>query len=195
MNCLLLLGSPRKNGNTETLAGRVAGVVEKNGGHVESVRLCELDIAPCIDCGECRKNGRCVIDDDMQELYSKIDKANTIIIASPIYFYGVTAQTKVFIDRTQALWSRKYLLKQRIETTGGLERKGYFLSVAATSGEKCFDGAILTARYCFDAMDVAWGGELVIPGIDHMGALAKNPSALAKAAGFAESILYFGRHN
>ena len=189
MHCLLFLGSPRKKGNTETLAAVVAGVLEKNGAHVERVRLCELALAPCIACGACRQNGRCIIDDDMQNLYLKIDEADTIIIASPIYFYGVTAQTKAFIDRTQALWSRKYLLKKRMVATGDKPRRGYFLSVAATGGKKCFDGATLTVRYCFDAMDISWGGSLVVPDLDHRGAMAKAHRELKKAEVFARSLL------
>ncbi len=99
MNVLIFSGSPRKKGNTEILIENVVNGISEAGSTCEVVRLAEQKIHPCIGCGGCEKEGNCVIDDDMQNLYKKIAVADRIIIASPIYFYGVTAQTKAFIDR------------------------------------------------------------------------------------------------
>ena len=137
--------SPRKGGNTEILAEQVVAGMKDGGAEVEVIRLADYTISPCIACGGCEKTGQCVVQDDMQELYPKIDSADRLVLVSPIYFYGVTAQLKAFIDRCQAQWSRKYLLRQRRQ--GRVPRIGYLVSAAATKGEKIFDGASLTAQY------------------------------------------------
>ena len=182
MNVLIFSGSPRKKGNTETLIENIVNGIAGAGSTCEVVRLAEQKIHPCVGCGGCEKEGNCVIDDDMQNLYKKIAAADRIIIASPIYFYGVTAQTKAFIDRCQALWSRKYLLKMRLN--GPVPKIGYFLSVAATKGERIFDGAILTAQYGLDAMDYSYGGEFVVKGVDKRGAIAGIQKELDRAIEF-----------
>jgi multimeric flavodoxin WrbA len=188
MNVLVFSGSPRKNGNTETLAGSVIAGVETAGGACELIRLAEKKIHPCIGCGGCEKEGICVIKDEMQDLYPMIESADRIIIVSPIYFYGVTAQTKAFIDRCQALWSRKYLLKRRLK--GDVPKIGFFLSVAATKGERVFEGSILTVQYGLDAMDFAYGGELVLRGVDRKGAINDFPDELDRAREFGTRIVY-----
>src|SRR3989339_1579099 len=104
MKVLALSGSPRKKGNTETLLRAVLKGVTAAGGEVQLIRLYDLRIQPCIACGGCDKTGECVLEDDMQELYPKILAVPRGILASPIYFYGITAQAKGFVDRCQALW-------------------------------------------------------------------------------------------
>jgi multimeric flavodoxin WrbA len=187
MNVLILLGSPRKNGNTETLVRSVAAGVEKAGGSCELIRLADKKIHPCIGCGGCEKEGNCVIMDEMQGLYPKITSADRIVVVSPIYFYGVTAQAKAFIDRCQALWSRKYLLKIRLK--GDVQKIGYFLSVAATSGERIFEGAKLTVQYGLDAMDFSYGGQLVVRGVDKKGAMTGLKDELDRAKKFGVKIV------
>ena len=187
METLILTGSPRKNSNTEILAAAVAGQLQDNNVSVHLQRLADLNIHPCLGCGGCEKEGNCVIDDDMQALYPRIVSADKIIIASPIYFYGLTAQTKAFVDRCQALWSRKYILKQRIPA--GNQRKGYLISVAATRGKQVFTGAELCARYVFDAMDVLYDGGLFYPGVDTRGAIRKHPDFPQKLNAFVRRLL------
>jgi len=187
METLILTGSPRKNGNSEILAKTVAKQLQDNNVSVQLQRLVDLDIHPCLGCGGCEKEGNCVIDDDMQALYPCIVNADKIIIASPVYFYGLTAQTKAFVDRCQALWSRKYLLKQRI--AADIQRKGYLISVAATRGKQVFTGAELCARYVFDAMDVLYDGGLFYPGVDTRGAIRKHPDFPEKLNAFVRLLL------
>jgi len=186
MKILVVLGSPRKNGNSETLVGKVISGAENAGAACEVVRLSSLNIHPCIGCGGCEKEGICVIDDDMQKLYPKITDADRIIIASPIYFYGVTAQTKAFIDRCQALWSRKYILGRRLEER--LPRIGYYVGVSATRGERIFEGAILSVKYAFDAMDFEYGDECVVRGVDRKGAVSNKEKELSQAYAFGTRI-------
>ena len=117
----------------------------------------------------------------MIPLYDKIVSIDKIIISSPIFFYGVTAQTKAFIDRTQALWNRKRLQKKKGEWVDNPERQGFFVSVAATKGAKIFDGAILTMKYGYDAMDMHYGGEFLVTGPDKRGDMVKYEQKLAEA--------------
>ncbi len=189
MKVLAFNGSPRRKGNSEVLLDAVAKGVESAGGEMEIIRLTDCEIAPCISCGACNKTGICAVKDDMTALYEKIDKSCRVILASPIYFYGVTAQAKAFIDRSQALWSKKYLLKKEHTHINGVERRGFFVSVAATRGERIFEGAELTAKYFFDAIDVAFGKSLLIRGIDKRGEMAKNAELIKQAEEFGKSIV------
>ena len=190
INVLIFLGSPRKKGNTEALLERVMRGVREAGAAAELIRLPDLDIHPCLGCGDCEKTGQCVIKDDMRDLYQKIDHADRVVIGSPIYFYGLTAQTKAFVDRCQALWSRKYCLgKRRAEDNRG---PGYFVSVAATKGERIFNGAILTAQYGLDAMDLTYGGELLVRGVDKRGEIKKFDKELERACQFGKDIVAAG---
>lgn len=185
---LALTGSPRKGGNTETLVAAIMAGAVQAGAVGETVRLADLKISPCIGCGGCQKTGRCVILDDMQGLYDRLDSAQVIIIASPIYFYGLTAQTKLFIDRLQALWSKKQLLLAAKQWSIAPERKGYLVSVAATMGEKVFVGAQLCAQYAFDAMGVRYAGDFLVRGADGRGDMQKMSGRLQEAEQFGKMI-------
>jgi len=187
MKLLVVLGSPRKGGNSETLAQKIAEPLMEAGWSAEYVRLNSLNLRPCQGCGGCEKSGNCVIKDDMTELYRAVDEADRIILASPIYFYGLSAQCKIFGDRFQARWSRKYLLKERYRQDEG--RKGYLLSTAATKGPKIFDASILTTKYIFDAMDIDYGGEFVVRGLDSKKAVLEVPGELERAVQFGKDIL------
>ncbi len=186
MKLLAFYGSPRRGGNTDTLLEAMLAGVEEAGGAVERIRLCDLEIKPCIGCGVCEKTGVCSItDDDMVVLYNKISAGNRIIVASPIYFYGITAQAKAFVDRCQTLWSRKHLAKKEGRWRPDPNRRGFFLSCAATEGKKLFDGAVMTMRYAFDAMDLRYAGDILVRGVEKRSDLAKRQDALdeARAAG------------
>ena len=98
-------GSPREHGNSSTLAEKAAEGAKAAGAEVESFTLHNMDIRPCDACDTCQETGVCVLMDDMQILYPKLRKADAILIASPIYWFTMSAQTKVFIDRWYALES------------------------------------------------------------------------------------------
>ena len=186
MHMVIVLGSPRKKGNSETLASAVAAGLEAGGGTVEYIRLNELDIRPCQGCGGCDRTGNCVIRDDMTPVYEQVDRADRILLVSPVYFYGLTAQAKIFIDRMQARWSRKYNLHQPFRRDEG--RRGYLLATAATTGARIFECSQLTARYLFDALDVACGESLLVSGVDDRGAAREREEEMARAREFGAAI-------
>ena len=181
MNVLGIFGSPRRDGNTELLLEETLRGAETGGAKVTRLHLSEFTITPCKECHGCDNTGNCVILDDMQKIYPKLLEADVIILASPIFFYGVTAWTKALIDRCQALWSRKYLLKDPSLGKEGKKRKGFFLSVGATKGPKVFEGAILTVKYFFDVLNADYVGELVFRGVEAKGDILKHPEALQQA--------------
>ncbi len=102
---LILLGSPRKQGNSATLAERLTAGAEATGATVERAYLHGLDIQPCAACDACRQapDYQCILDDDMQDLYAKIAQADALAIATPVYWFTMSAQTKLFLDRCYAL--------------------------------------------------------------------------------------------
>jgi multimeric flavodoxin WrbA len=98
---LILNGSPRSGGNTSILAEQVHKGVEEAGGAAEVVYLHGLDLNPCDACDSCQGMDEidCIIEDDMQTLYPKVREADAIVYATPIYWFTVTAQIKLFMDR------------------------------------------------------------------------------------------------
>ena len=181
MKVLGLFGSPRKGGNTEILLEEALKGAAMEGAEVERLHLNDFTITPCKECHGCDKTGNCVILDDMQRIYPKLLEADIIILASPIFFYGITAWAKALVDRSQALWARKYLVKEPSLGKEGKKRKGFFISVGATKGQRVFEGAILTAKYFFDVLNADYVGELVFRGIEAKGDILKHPEAIQQA--------------
>ena len=187
MKVLAILGSPRKNGNSEVLAQTVAEkIAEKRDAEIEYLRTHKLEISGCIGCNGCEKTGMCVIKDDMIDIYEKVDQADIILLATPIYFYGPSSQIKAVIDRFQARWSRKYMLKIRYRQQD--KRIGCLLSTAATQGKKLSDGSILAAKSFFDAIDVEYGGACTIRGVDEKGAFSEKKDQIQESKKFASDI-------
>ena len=181
MKVLGLFGSPRRGGNTEILLEEALKGAEREGAEIERLYLSALTITPCTECHGCDDTGACVILDEMQKIYPKLLEADIIILASPIFFYGVTAWAKALIDRSQALWAKRYLVKDPSMGKEGKRKKGFFISVGATKGQRVFEGAILTAKYFFDALNAEYAGELVFRGVDGKAEISKHPEALQQA--------------
>ncbi len=180
MKVLGIAGSPRRGGNTDLLLAEVMKGAASCGAEVKTIILNDLKITPCQHCDACLKAGRCRIDDDMQMIYRELKEADRVVIASPIQFMGPTAQMKLMIDRCQALWARKYVLK--IPPLGtNQERKGLFISVGALKIANLFEPALTIVKSLFKVLDITYAGELVFPGMDKKGAIAKHPEALKQA--------------
>jgi multimeric flavodoxin WrbA len=121
---LIFKGSPREKGNSSLLADKAAEGAQAAGSEVELFSLHRLDIRPCDACDDCQETGVCVLKDDMQPLYPKLLSADAILIASPIYWFTISAQTKLFIDRWYAL-----------ESTQGNALKGKHFGIILTYGD------------------------------------------------------------
>jgi multimeric flavodoxin WrbA len=107
-----IVGSPRRNGNTEILVDEVLKAAEENGAAVDKVILTKLDIGPCRACDTCRKTGKCVQKDDMEELATKMKNSDVLVLGTPIYWWGPTAQFKAFLDRWYGVW-RQGMFKEK----------------------------------------------------------------------------------
>ncbi len=180
MRILGIAGSPRRGGNTDLLLAEVLRGAESNGAEVKTIVPSELNIAPCEHCDDCLKTGECTTQDDMQMVYRELERADRIVLASPLHFMGVTAQLKAMIDRCQALWARKYKLK-RPPLGNRRQRKGLFISVGGRSKANQFGPALATVKSLFRTLDITFAGELVFSGIDEKGAITKHPDALCQA--------------
>lgn len=180
LKVLGIAGSPRRDGNTDLLLREAMAAVSENI-QTKTVILSELNIAPCRHCDGCLKTGKCVIDDDMQWLYTELRELDYLILASPIFFMGVTAQTKTMIDRCQALWVLKYVLKLPLALNLNKERRGLFISVSGTNLANLFQPAIVTVKVWLKTLDISYAGELVFSGIDTKGAILSHPTALKEA--------------
>ena len=172
------MGSPRIKGNTDLLLDEALRGAQSQGAEVEKIIVDKLNIAPCREYYGCVKDGNCVIRDDMDGIYPKLLDADRVIVASPMFFYGLTSQIKALIDRCQALWARKYVLKQTPPDSG---RKGAFIAVGATRGKQLFDGSVLTVKYFFQSIGIKYVDELLVRGVDKMGEIREHPTALSDA--------------
>ncbi len=181
MKVLGIAGSPRRGGNTDLLLSELLRGAASKGAEVRPlIRLNDLKFIPCQHCDHCLKTGKCKYQDDMQIIYHELEEADRIVLASPIHFVGVTAQMKAMIDRTQALWARKYVMK--VPPLGvQKERKGFFISVGGRKEFSQFEPAIATIKAFFRVLDVTYAGELLFSLVDEKGAILKNPEAMKKA--------------
>ncbi len=180
MRVLGITGSPRRGGNTDLLLAEVMKGAAGRGAEVKTIVLNDLKIDPCQHCDSCLEVGRCKVEDEMQMVYRELEAADRIVLASPIQFMGITAQMKAMIDRCQALWARKYVLK--LPPLGnGRERKGLFISVGGRRIANLFEPALVMIKTVFRILDITYAGELLFPGIDEKGAIAKHPDALSQA--------------
>jgi multimeric flavodoxin WrbA len=176
MKVLGLMGSPRIKGNTDLLLDEALKGAQSKGAEVEKITVSNLKIAPCREIYACLNDGNCVIKDDMVDIYPKIFTADAVIIASPIFFYTVSAQIMTLLSRCQAFWARKYVLKMETPV-----KKGAFIAVGATKGAKLFDGPKLTISYFFKAINAEYNEELLVRGVDKKGEIKDHPTALQDA--------------
>jgi len=179
MKVLGIMGSPRRQSNTEILLDRALEGSREMGAEVEKLAVSELKVRPCLEIYACLKDGRCAIKDDMQRVYDKLLEADHIAFASPIFFYGLTSQAKAIVDRCQALWVRRHVLD--MDEGDERTRRGIFISVGATRGERLFDGVVLTVKYFFEAIGVRYAGDLLVKGVDGEAHIREHATALEDA--------------
>lgn len=177
MNILILTGSPRKGGNTDMLTEAFAnGASQMHSVEIVSVR--NLKVNPCLGCNACFNNNNhiCLQKDDMQEIYSKMAKADMLVIASPVYFYGVSAQLKAVIDR----------LHNPIRDTFHIRKMALLLVGAATLPE-LFDSILAQYRLCLNFFNIEDAGNVLVRGVKEKGDI-KNTDALERAFELGKTI-------
>ena len=170
-------GSPRAGGNIEILLAETIRPIADAGFDVAKFTLNEMNIRPCQDCGGCEGTGRCVRTDDMALIADAIRASDRFILASPIFFFGLSAQTKTMIDRCQAFWCEKYLLKRPIPE-GPHKRKGLLLLVGGMKKEIGIECGNATATAFFRTVSVPEHETVSFLGIDEKGAVCGHETAL-----------------
>lgn len=180
-----IYGSPRKEGNTDILLDTVLSAMDPERVRIERVYVRELKMKGCIECGKCDDTGVCALKDQMEGIYPLLESANIVLLASPIFFYGISWQAKALVDRAQALWSKKRLglLKKREGYSGG-----YLLAVGATKGKNLFLGVELVAKYFYDALDLPYQGGLFYRSIEKKGEILERKDILKEAIGLGRQI-------
>jgi len=189
-----LQGSPRKKGNTNFLLSTFMEAAEKKGARTYTIDVTKKNILPCKEYTVCEKKGFCPIDDDVRdEIYPWLRRADVVVVATPIFFYNMSAQLKAVIDRCQMFWARKYKLK--LKDPGANMRRGFLLSVGATKGKNLFEGLQLTTQYFFDAIWAKFEGSLTYRGIEGPTDMAGYPPVLEDVANAVDSTLapFLGR--
>lgn len=167
---LVLCSSPRVLGNTEILAKEFVRGAEELGNEVEYVRLADKKIGFCTGCRACAETGKCFQRDDMDDLIQKILSANVVVFATPVYFYTMSAQMKVFIDRLTPIYE-----KVRAD-----------IYILATAWDDIEENLELTAESIRGLTDMCFEGCrekgcLLVGGCEHKGDIKNNKKALNDA--------------
>ena len=157
MNILILSGSPRKGSNTELLVDAFAKGAAKHH-HVERVSVRDVKVNPCLGCNACFKNGICAQKDDMAAIYKKMGQADMLVIASPVYFYGISAQLKTIIDR----------FHNPIRDSFHIKKMALLLVGAATLPE-LFDAILTEYNLCLKFFNLEDAGKILVRGVKDKG--------------------------
>lgn len=177
-NILILIGSPRKGGNTDILANSFIDGALKAGHEVEKITLQNYTINGCLGCDYCIKNhGKCIQKDDMQMIYDKVNKADIVVFATPLYFFGFSSQIKKVIDRFYALLSGSLPNKQSI-----------LLTAYGSHNSHEIDGLISQYKMIVSALNWSNLGEISAKGVLKRGDIS-NHSSILEANKLGENIL------
>jgi multimeric flavodoxin WrbA/protein-tyrosine-phosphatase len=166
-------GSPRRKGNTSFLLNTFMQAAEKRGAQTQIIEVTRKNIIPCKELVVCEKKGYCPIDDDIKtDIYPLIRQAEVVVLATPIFFFNMTAQLKAVVDRCQLFWARKY--RFNLTDPAKMTKRGFLLSVGASKGKNLFEGLQLSAKYFFDAIDAHFAGSLTYREIEEPKDMARH---------------------
>jgi multimeric flavodoxin WrbA len=184
-----IAGSPRLKGNSETLLDWTLESAASHGAATEKMRVCDLKLHPCRECGACGKTGLCSQNDDMHLIYPKFLAADHVIIATPVFFMNMPAQLKAFVDRFQCLWAKKHILHLPLRDDNSIH-KGYVLAVGGTKGKTLFDGLNQVLKCFYPILDIEFdeANSLYYRTIDDKGEIAGHATAREDAAALGRKI-------
>ena len=178
-NIVILNGSMRRGGNTELLAeafARGAGL----HNHVEILSVADYQVNPCLGCNACfqRPGNSCVQQDDMQRIYPKLRDADMLLLASPVYFYGISAQLKAVIDRLHTPMRDSF----RIRRTG-------LLLVGAATLPELFDAILMEYQLTCNYFQLQHVGQVLVRGVREKGDIIRAGDTLQQAYDLGESMI------
>ncbi len=173
---LIISGSPRKGGNSDILCDEFMRGAKESGNDVEKVFLGDMEVGFCKACYACTKHGRCIIKDDVPGIIDKIEGADVIVMASPVYFYSIDAQLKALIDRTVSRW------------TIIADKKFYYIVTSAEDTDTVADCTI----ECMRGLAACLGGSveagvILGRGVCEAGEIRDHPDIMAQAYDMGKS--------
>ena len=178
-----IAGSPRRHGNSDRLLDECLAGARAAGAEIDRLVVSAAGIAPCRGCNLCSRDGKCVVGDGMQDVYPRLDAADAIVVASPVYFATVPAVLKCLYDRCQPYWARRYVLGQPIER----RRPGALLLVGGGGDPYGHECASTTTRSVFAVLGVDHTAELAIHA-DSPSDAGRLPEALERVREIGESL-------
>ncbi len=178
MYVLGINGSPRKGGNTDILLEKALEGARDSGAKTEKIALNDLKFSACLECADMKDDGSCIVDDEMQLLYAKIREADVLIMASPVFFGSLSAQSKAMIDRFQCAWRARYIFKRDVFKK---KKSGAFISVQAAERKDFFDSAKAIVKNFFAVVNASYKEELFCGKLEEKGDALKHPDHLKRA--------------
>lgn len=143
---LIINGSPRRSKNCNKIIEDITNKLDENQLNYEVLNIYKMNIDYCTACGYCERTGKCIIKDEMTPLYEEFDKSIGTIVVSPMFFQSISTKIKTVVDRTQAFYSSKYILKKpSIDTQK--ERRGMFIAVG---GQPKYENQFLGGQLVMD---------------------------------------------
>ncbi|OPJ56837.1 flavodoxin family protein [Alkalithermobacter paradoxus] len=168
MSILLINASPRKSKNCYQALCNIKSTLEKENVDYEIINIWEMNIEYCNACGYCSAKGVCHINDDMKSLYKKFDMSSGTVVISPVYFDSIPAKLKSLIDRTQAFYASKYILKKP-SIDRNKHRVGFFVSIGgAKKYTTQFLGSKIVIDFFYRSINTKLLGDLYIPNTDEV---------------------------
>jgi multimeric flavodoxin WrbA len=178
---LAIYGSPRRQGNTARLLNQAVAGARDAGAQVEEIVLRDLKISPCLEIYGCRHGGQCALRDDFQAVKTRLLAVDALMLATPVFFYAVSAHTKILMDRCQSLWVERHWVAPQGSGPPRPVRPALLISVGATHGRRLFEGLLLSMRYFLDTLGMTLWKSLLYRGLDHEGDVQQHPEYLAEA--------------
>lgn len=179
-----IAGSPRRHGNSDTLLEECLAGVRAAGGDADLLVVAEAGIAPCRGCNACSSTGECVVRDGMTSVYPRLDAADAIVVASPVYFATVPAVLKALYDRCQPYWARRYVLKEPRRA----KRPGALLLVGGGGDPYGHECAVATTRSVFAVLELDYAAEMVLAA-DSPSDAKRHPDDLARARAIGAELV------
>lgn len=172
-----IAGSPRRGGNSDTLLAAALDGAAEAGAATDTLVAAGLGLAPCRGCNTCSRTGECILSDPWRDVFARIDGADALIVASPVYFATVPAVLKVLYDRMQPYWARTHVLGRERP----VRRPGAILLARAGGDPYGFDAAEATTRSVLAVLGIDVLDALRVAGLDAAGDVAHDPAALTSA--------------
>lgn len=181
-----IAGSPRRRGNSERLLDACLEGVTAAGGAVDKLVVVESDVAPCNGCDSCVTTGECVLTDGMTAVYPRLDSADAIVVASPVFFATVPAVLKALYDRCQPYWARRWVMG---EPAPARKRPGAILLARAGGDPFGFEAAVTPTESVFAVLGVRTTGKLEVAGVDEPGDISRHADALERAREIGSKVV------